>query len=193
MTARRLLLLVLIVTSTFTGNCQSSTGVGQDKKRSSTYIALHYAGSIGFLSTGIGSISSKQTRSVEFLIGYLPASIGGEQIVTLNGRFGISTKPYSIGKKIRACILNINLGISYAINCDYDVTRPAVYPEGYYWWSEAIRINLNMGSTVILNDRYSLYYELGTNELKVASYALNTNSLSMLDVMHLGFGIRRKI
>jgi hypothetical protein len=179
--------------SAYTGSGQASTSVVQGKKRSTTYGILHYAGSIGFLSVGVGSMSRKQTRSVEFLVGYLPESIGGKQIATLNGRIGISTKPYPIGKNVRARLLNINVGVSYAVNCDYDVTRSSVYPEGYYWWSEAIRINLNIGSTVVLNDFYSLYYELGTNELKVVSYALNTNSLSMPDMIHLGVGIRRKI
>jgi len=186
-----ILLVVMILPHTGSGQVIESVIGG--KKRTVTYGIVHYAGSIGFLSAGIGLMNIRQTRSIEFLVGYLPELIGGKDIVTINWRIGVSTRTYPLGNNMSVQPVNINLGVSYSPQCDYKVNRPSVYPEGYYWWSEAIRVNLNVGSTLILNETFSLYYEVGTNELKLVSYALNTNSLSVLDMMHLGIGVRFKM
>jgi hypothetical protein len=187
------LILLVVMLLSHAGRAQVIESIVGGKKRTVTYGIVHYAGSIGFLSAGIGLMNSRQTRSIEFLVGYLPESIGGQNIVTVNWRIGAATRTYPLGKYMSVQPLNINLGVSYSPQCDYDLNRPAVFPEGYYWWSEALRVNLNVGSTLVLNRTLSLYYEIGTNELKLVSYALNTNSLSVLDMMHLGIGMRFKM
>jgi hypothetical protein len=35
-----------------------------------------------------------------------------------------------------------------------------------------------------------LYYEIGTNELKLVSYVQNHRSLRFYDILHLGLGIK---
>ncbi len=93
--------------------------------------------------------------------------------------------------------LNIGTFVSYTFGKEFSSDLPGWYPSGYYWWSEAIRVNLFIGGDVSYTPprlkgirRFDLYYELGTNELKFVSYAQNTGYLSIWKILHAGIGVR---
>jgi hypothetical protein len=156
------------------------------------HITIQYAGSIGFVSTGPGYTNKNGKVDADFLFGYLPKSIGGDHIFTFTPKVSVNTRPVNIGRVTTLRMLRVGVGLSFTFDKKYAVTLPDHYPKGYYWWSESLRINLNIGSILKVKN-LEFYYEFGTNELKLVSYIKNIESLSVVDIMHLGIGGRFKI
>lgn len=193
MTRFYFVLLVILYTLPATLAAQDSVSL---KRHHKWYIpdsfVLQYAGSIGFLSAGGGYDIFHKKASVDLLFGYLPGTIGGHDLETITLKFTASPWKIRAGK---TTIYPFSTGtyFTYTMGGRYSSDLPSWYPDGYYWWSEAVRANIFIGGKVrhkIHDSVWEGYYEIGTNELKLVSYAQNTGYLTVWDILHAGVGMR---
>jgi hypothetical protein len=159
------------------------------------HIVFQYAGSIGFMSAGGGYSIFKNKAGLDLLYGYVPKFTGSKPIHSLTLKFTANPWKVSVNEKINWYPLTTGVYFCYTFGSEYTSKLPAWYPDGYYWWSEAIRANLFIGGAVSASvgqdgRRLSGYYEVGTNELKLASYAQNRAGLKLTDILHLGVGMK---
>jgi hypothetical protein len=187
-------LLVILYTLPATLTAQDSVSF---KRHYKWYIpdsfVLQYAGSIGFLSAGGGYDIFHKKASVDILFGYLPGTIGGHDLQTLTLKFTASPWKIRAGKATTIYPFSTGTYFTYTMGGRYSSDLPSWYPDGYYWWSEAVRANIFIGGKVRHKVRDSVwegYYEIGTNELKLVSYAQNTGYLTVWDILHAGVGVR---
>lgn len=179
-------------------------GVKGDTIKNNRLLPDHYkmqfAGSIGFLSLGVGYSFFHEKLELDLLIGHLPKSIGGVGItsITLKQNY----RPFIIHWK-RLKIRPISLGIyeSYSLGDQFFLTSRLSdkYTSGYYWWSSAIRLGVYTNQEVewSLPDKHrintvSLYSEIGTNDLSLYSYFPNNNRkyLKFTDILKVAVGIK---
>lgn len=157
-----------------------------------------FAGGKGVFSVGFGYENRIKNLQFDFQLGHLPeqfAAGDGFWILTTTGTYSfwnIKKDDFHF-KPIRAGMhLNFSTGDDFYINSALE----ARYPRKYYWWSSAIRFNLFLGSEVTYSlggeKRISAFYELGTNDLYLASYFHDDNyeALSVSDIMVLGIGVK---
>lgn len=156
-------------------------------------VVLQYAGSIGFLSGGAGYNILHKKATVDILFGFLPRSLGGDDIETITLKFTAAPWKIRAGKQTTIYPATIGTFFTYTMGGRYSSDLPSWYPDGYYWWSEAVRVNIFIGGKVRHKIRESIwegYYEVGTNELKLVSYAQNSGYLTVWDILHAGVGVR---
>lgn len=197
MKLRGYILILIAVWSAGSVSAQDSTRVGNSKDRwyVPDFAVLQYAGSIGFLSAGAGYTVFRDKANVDVLVGFVPASMGGLETITLK----FTSMPWKIRLNPSVTLRPLTIGtyFCYTPGREYSSNLPSWYPDGYYWWSEAVRVNLFIGGSANLTtDRIKhirkaeLYYEVGTNEIKLVSYVQNTGYLSAWKILHLGIGVR---
>jgi hypothetical protein len=192
------LLTILFLVCSRQGRAQDSLEVKAKRKwYVPDFLALQYAGSIGFLSAGAGYDIFRHKANVDVLVGYLPASIGGETLETITLKFTAAPVKVKITPKVTAYPFTIGTYFCYTPGSRYSSDLPSWYPSGYYWWSEAIRVNLFIGGNVRFasdpikqGSKASFYYEVGTNEIKMVSYIQNRSALNIWSILHAGIGVR---
>jgi hypothetical protein len=192
-----IVLLMLVVANATQG--QDNAAV---RKSARWYIpdagVLQYAGSIGFFSVGAGYSVFRDRAHVDLLFGVVPGTYaGGSAIETITLKFTATPWKIPVGTDVMIHPFSIGTFFCYTPGREYSSDLPSWYPDGYYWWSEAIRVNVFLGGNVSV--RYNrwrfmrqadLYYEVGTNEIKLVSYIQNTGYLSFGKIIHLGVGLR---
>jgi len=160
-------------------------------------VNLQYAGSIGFISGGIGYNLFNEKAALSFHYGYVPKSKGGWMSI-FTAKF--EYKPFCINVKDKLIIHPINPVFfpSYTSgdNFDYQFSTTK-YREGYYFWSSALRLHLGAGTEVkILTNKnaafksVSVYAEANTNDLYAISWFENRTSTPFYAMFKLGYGLR---
>lgn len=164
---------------------------------------MQFAGSIGYISGGIGYELFKNDRgSLDFLYGFVPGSKGGVlNIATIK----FSYKPWMIKINDWAMIYPANPGIFLTYTFQEELSyrfSTDQYPKGYYFWSEALRPHLSISSEVKLNAQkllkgsavkaITLYSELNTNDYYLINYFQSMSALNPSDIFALGLGLRLK-
>jgi hypothetical protein len=158
---------------------------------------VQYAGSIGYLSAGIGYNFFKEKSSLSFHYGYVPKNKGGElNIAALKFDY----KPFSIrlGDQLVFHPINPVAFVSYTFGQQFGFEFDSeVYADGYYFWSPALREHLGVTSELkILGDgstkirSVSLYAEANTNDLYAINWYHDRKGIAFTDIFRLGFGIK---
>ena len=160
-------------------------------------IGVQYAGSIGFMSLGLGYNLFKEKSTLSFHYGYVPEIKGGELHI---GAIKFDYKPFAIpiGKKLIFHPINPALFVSYTFGKQFGLKFDRdQYEKGYYFWSPALREHIALSSELkILGDKsskiksVSLYTEANTNDLYLISWFENRTSTPIQDIFHLGFGVK---
>ncbi|GAA5024452.1 hypothetical protein GCM10023207_08100 [Marivirga lumbricoides] len=173
----------------------------QDKEKSwylPDYAKLQYAGAIGFLSAGAGYSQFDGKMETELMLGFLPERIGGDNLtsLTLKSQF----LPWTVNLKIdKYDLLPLYLGAyaSYTFGDQFYVFTPERYPRWYYGWPTALRLGIFAGSRLRIHlpemdiiKSVDFFYEVGSYDLKLASYIQNLEALSLLDVINIAAGIK---
>ena len=158
---------------------------------------LQYAGSIGYVSIGMGYNLFKEKAALSFHYGYVPEVKGGELHITA---VKFEYKPWAIRIKDKVVFHPINpvIFLSYTMGKNFGLSFDRnQYAKGYYFWSPALREHLGISSELkIMGDRssrvkaISLYTEANTNDLYMISWFENRTSTPIYEIFHLGFGIR---
>ncbi|MBT1706076.1 hypothetical protein [Chryseosolibacter indicus] len=162
------------------------------------FAAVQYAGSIGFFSIGAGYDLFKEKANVDLLFGYVPPAYAGDGAIrTMTLKFTGEVIRLQPNPTTLIHPLTIGTYFNYTFGHEYSSDLPAWYPNGYYWWSEAVRVNVFIGGNVrfITNrlqqgSKVTAYYEIGTNEIKLASYTQNVHALNIWSILHAGIGVR---
>lgn len=158
---------------------------------------IQYAGSIGYLSAGIGYNFFKEKSTLSFHYGYVPKNKGGElNIAAL--KFDYKPFAIKIGDQLVFHPVNPVAFVSYTFGQQFGFEFDSqVYEDGYYWWSPALRQHLGITSELkILGDgsskikSISLYAEANTNDLYAINWYHDIKGIPFTDIFRLGFGIK---
>lgn len=158
---------------------------------------LQYAGSIGFISAGAGYDLLNEKAALNFNVGYIPESLGGE-LTIISVKFQYKPFNIPIGDKIIVQPFNPVFFPSYTLgqNFDFKFEKPK-YQEGYYFWSSALRLHLGASTEVkILNKpdakikALSLYAEANTNDLYLLSWFQNRTYTPFYRMFKMGYGVK---
>lgn len=183
------IIAVLIITAHFC-YAQSNNTLLPD------YVSLQYAGSTGWLSVGTGYHLFKDHFRVGMQYGYVPKNRGGDlHILTA----ALLYKPVKVNLSNKVSINPIDFGLkaSYQFGENYSLKWPSKYPDGYYWWSSALRLHLVTESSITIKlaspklfKSITGFVELNSNDLYMISYVLNMKSLKLTEVVKTGVGVR---
>lgn len=186
---RHHILLIIIFCSTGT-LAQKSRWYVPDFK------TLQVGGSIGYISVGAGHSIMKEKARVSLHYGMMPSDKGG-QFHIATGKFFYSPIQWKVGNHVQINPIDVGAFISYHFGSEFNTRWPRQrYPRGYYSWSTAWRFHAGIENSVTLLPNRSIfrsvtvYSEFNTNELYAVSYILNTESLTLREVIKLGVGVR---
>jgi hypothetical protein len=161
------------------------------------FITAQYAGSIGFVSGGTGYTIFREKAAVELLVGVVPGFVDSAPLETITLKFTGSVINIKLSERFSVTPLTAGVFFCYTPGREYSSDLPSWYPDGYYWWSEAVRVNIFVGGHVdVFTNRLGRprqlrgYYEIGTNEIKLVSYVQNTDALTLWNILHAGIGVR---
>ncbi len=127
-----------------------------------THASVQYAGGFGFLSAGAGYDFFKDRLSVDIMFGYLPESIGGISIFSLNSKTIYKPWHFDI-KKLPVTFVPINIGFitMHAFGEQYTkFKKSGDYPQGYYWWPNSTRIGISLGQNYFYKLFYLFFFEV---------------------------------
>jgi hypothetical protein len=140
-----------------------------------------------------------QRGNLDLTFGYVPEKKGGPLNI-LSGKF--SYKPIKIQVKDIVVIYPVNPGtfVSYTPGENFEKWSKTQYPKGYYWWSKSTRVHLSLSTEAKFNGEkvfsgsgikaIGIYSELNTNDLYTVSWFKNRDSMSLLDIVRVGYGVR---
>lgn len=194
---KNILAIILILSGLQAHSQDDSLHVKKRKWYKPDHIKMQFAGNVGFISGGPGYISKNKTLETDFLLGFLPRKFGGDALVTTTLKTTYS--PWRIHLKESKYIVPFSMGIwmSRTFGTQFDTSWPSYYPSGYYWWATAIRPGVYIGGkvgreTVLLKRKRGLeaYYELGTYDLKMVTYAQNTGTVRLSHIFSLALGVK---
>lgn len=168
-----------------------------------SHTVVQYAGSIGFLSAGIGWDYGKRDQwETTVLLGYLPKYHSDKNKVTFTLKqnytpWSITLKPERLTVEPLTCGLFFNTIFSD----EFWVDEPDRYPEGYYGFSTRIRTHLFVGQRLTHHFKgkdkkgrsLTAYYELNTCDLYLVSLVTNPHYLKIGDILSLAVGIKMQI
>jgi len=162
-----------------------------------THAITQFAGDLGFISVGVGYNLNKNKLTIDFLVGYLPESIGEINLITLNTK--TSYRPWFIsGFNKNHYFVPVNMGLysTYAFGEQYTKLVGENYPDNYYWWTTRTRYGISMGQSIFYKFKTNinigameLYYEIGTNDFLLYSFFEN-EEINIFDISHFDFGFR---
>jgi hypothetical protein len=194
--------LVLLVVFFFISSvyAQEADTTSMKKWHHPDHVKLHFAGEIGFLSPGVGiELFNKKQGELDLFGGFVPEGIGGDNLVTIALKFNYFPWKKAILKKaIQIEPLTLGLNIYHTFGEDINKFRdPDLYPKGYYWWTISTRYGPFFGGR--LSKHYgpetflktiTLYYELGTNDLFIYSWAGNRSTIPFYRIWNSSIGLK---
>jgi hypothetical protein len=156
---------------------------------------IQYAGSIGFISGGVGyDVFKRHQLSLHY--GHVPERLGGPlHIVATRLMFNISS--LRISEHVMISPFNAGVMVSYHFGSQFKSRWPSHrYPEGYYWWKTSLRAHLAAETSITLSlkeqrvQSVTAFVAFNTNELYLISFLKNTRSLGLADIIKVGYGMR---
>jgi len=152
------------------------------------YAKLQYAGSIGFLSVGVGYETKNKKFQGDVMYGYVPKTLGGITIHSFTGKLTWIPVTYT-RHSIRINFITAGILVNYVLGHQYFSFSPENYPFDYYDFPTALHAGLFAGGA-ISKGKLGVYYELGTTDAEFISFLGNTRSVNFTDILHIGAGIR---
>lgn len=164
------------------------------------HVKAQFAGSIGLVSAGAGYTIFNDKTDLDFYVGYVPQKFSNDNVFTVNLKLTHPLWRIEPDPNWKIAVITTGIYLSYTFGKEFSTDLPEWYPNGYYWWKEALRPNIFIGGNAqrrIRNNKnlsaVGLYYEIGTNDLKLVSYVQNTGYLSIWDILHAGVGIKLQL
>ncbi len=164
------------------------------------YYKLQYAGSIGFLSAGIGWSYCKERLETDLLWGIVPQYDDSRSKLTFTIRqqyipfhIILGDTRWSFEPLTASFFMNTILDGRF-----WEEEPKGKYPSSYYNFSTKVRFNLGVGQQITLDlpTKYhksvSFYYQLSSCDLYVVSYATN-KYLKLKDILSLAFGVKVRV
>lgn len=164
------------------------------------YQKIQYAGSMGLISFGVGwDYGKKEQWETDLFLGYLPRFDGKQGHATITLKENYIPWKLKIGSgKWMAEPFTVSLYMNKIFGDEFWSREPDKYPDGYYGLATNLRFNLSFGQRISmrvrpigLSDNLTFFYEFGTNDLYIISYATN-KYLRFTDIFNLSLGIKLK-
>lgn len=165
------------------------------------HLILQTGGGLGMVTAGAGYSFWRDRVEVDGLVGYVPKKYGGSTLTVAAAKLLYSPWSVPVGAKWAVKPLTVGAYFSYTHGVINDGEK-GQYPKGYYWFSTDSRVGPLLGSRLSYalpptaagrSRNLSGYYELGTNDLYLLSYVLNTKGLSPADILTLTLGLKLDI
>ena len=164
------------------------------------HLALQTGGGLGMVAAGAGYEFSKNRLETDVLIGYVPKRFAGSTLSLASLKFLYSPFRLPVGAKIQVLPLTVGAYFSYTHGTLNDELK-GQYSSDYYWFSTDTRYGPLLGSRVTFlaptiaatgqPRKISVYYELGSNDLYLASYLNNRNGgLGFGQLLTLALGLK---
>jgi hypothetical protein len=184
-------ILLLLITLPFTSAAQDSV---VRKDFLPQHVKFQFAGGIGLISVGFGYESKNKKVEGDFYYGYVPEKRGGVEIHTVSSKpswFPLKKVRYK-GVGVRP--LSLGTWVNYTFGKQYFLFSPENYPYNYYKFPTAMHMGAFIGGQVEVSKskrkKLSFYYELGTTDVDVVSYATNVNAIQFSQIFNLGLGVK---
>lgn len=188
---RKQYFILVFVAISLCGSAQEKQGRGFIPH----HAKLQFAGSIGFVSAGVGYENRKRSIEGDVYYGYVPKKFGGITMHAVTGKatfYPFKEKKY---KGFQWRPLSAGVLASYTFGKQYFLFAPGNYPYNYYGFPTALHAGVFVGGqlSTTFNKKslraVGLYYEVGTNDKELVSYFGN-NSLQAKDILNLAIGIK---
>ena len=165
-----------------------------------THLALQTGGGLGMVAAGAGYEYAKGRIDTDILIGYVPKRYAGSTLSLASLKFLYSPFRLPVGEKFQVVPLTVGAYFSYTHGTINDELK-GQYSSDYYWFSTDSRYGPLLGSRITFlapalaatgqPRKISLYYELGSNDLYLASYLSNRNGgLGIGQLLTLALGLK---
>ena len=161
------------------------------------HLKLQWAGGIGFFAFGAGYESKNQKFETDIYYGFLPESVGGEDLHSATLKFNwFPLKPIDKGKW-RIKPLSVGALVNYSFGSQYYSFDPRNYPFDYYRIPTSLNTALLLGGQATYavsakkeSRRLGFYYEILSFDREMVSFIVNTRALSLTDILTLGIGVK---
>ncbi|GAB3584621.1 hypothetical protein [Hymenobacter daeguensis] len=164
------------------------------------HLALQTGGGLGMVAAGAGYEFSKDHLETDILIGYVPKYYAGSTLSLASLKFMYSPFHLPVGEKFQVVPITVGAYFSYTHGTINDELK-GQYSSDYYWFSTDTRYGPLLGSRVTFlappiaatgqPRKISVYYELGSNDLYLASYLNNRNGgLGFGQLLTLALGVK---
>ncbi len=163
------------------------------------YVKLQFAGSMGFLSAGVGwDYGRSKHWETDVLIGFVPAFKHDDTKITLTLKQNYMPWKIRFSPKFMFEPLACGIYINTIFSDNFWARTPIKYPSNkYYSFSTRIRTHVFLGERITLNfdpekrkcDSLSFFYELSTNDLYFIS-AVSNRYVKLKDILSLSFGLK---
>lgn len=164
------------------------------------HLALQTGGGLGMVAAGAGYEFSKNHLETDILIGYVPKHYAGSTLSLASLKFMYSPFRLAVGEKFQIIPVTVGAYFSYTHGTINDELK-GQYSSDYYWFSTDTRYGPLLGSRVTFlapaiaatgqPRKISVYYELGSNDLYLASYLNNRNGgLGFGQLLTLALGVK---
>lgn len=164
------------------------------------HLALQTGGGLGMIAAGAGYEFSKNHLETDILIGYVPKYYAGSTLSLASLKFMYSPFHLPVGERFQVVPVTVGAYFSYTHGTINDELK-GQYSSDYYWFSTDTRYGPLLGSRVTFlappiaatgqPRKISLYYELGSNDLYLASWLNNRNGgLGFGQLLTLALGVK---
>ena len=161
------------------------------------FAELQYAGSIGYVSGGLGYDILRNNARISAHFGHVPKWKGGT-INIFATKFFYVPSVHQVSERVLETPFDFGLMISYHLGSDFRSRWPSHrYPERYYWWQTSFRFHLSYQPSVTIAIRdhtvfktVTAFLDANANELYLVSMFQNLKTIRPYDAFRLGAGIR---
>lgn len=163
---------------------------------------LQFAGSIGWLSASVGYRFWKQKAEIDISADYVPRRYNGntQGLFTAAAKFTALPWQLSVTSRTTAYPLSFGMWLSITPAKNLELFWPDYYPTLYYWAPTAVRGGVFLGGRLEQGLRpgarlrsVAAYYELGTNDLLLASWFHNRSTVRVGSLLHLALGVQLRL
>jgi hypothetical protein len=165
-----------------------------------THLLLQTGGGLGMVSAGAGYALLKNRLEVDALLGYVPKRFAGSVLGVASLK--VMYSPFRLRVAEQVQVLPFTLG-GYASYTHGTINSgvKGQYPTDYYWFSTDTRYGPFVGGRLTylaapvaatgVPRKLSFYYELGSNDLYIASYLTNRDGgLGIGQLLTLALGVK---
>jgi hypothetical protein len=163
------------------------------------HLVLQTAGGLGMVAAGAGYEFAKNRLETDILLGYVPKRYAGSTLSLASVKLLYSPFRLRVTEQLQALPLTVGAYFSYTHGTINDELK-GQYSAKYYWFSTDTRYGPLLGGRLTYlaapvaatgqARKVSAYYELGSNDLYLASFISNSRSLTIREILTLALGVK---
>ncbi|MFC0774696.1 hypothetical protein [Terrimonas alba] len=154
------------------------------------HVKVQYAGSIGFISAGAGyEFGKKKKLQGDLFYGYVPESVGGVNIHSITAKLTWLPVSKSLKNDLKLDLLTAGILVNYSFGRRYHLFSRTKYSFVYYGFPTAAHTAVFVGGAITKN-KFGVYYEFGTTDRDLVSFASNPKAIGFFEIINIGIGAR---